>query len=250
MRFFHSKSKLSNPRLPDGYRLYAVGDIHGCATLLQRAFDSIDEDLSRAGSLTVIEVYLGDYIDRGPDSRRVLDLLISRRKERQVVCIKGNHEAFALNALVDWRKAPTWLRFGGLATLRSYNIQLEFECSEDQIRLALDAFARIAPPEHLSFIHSLIPLFECGDYCFVHAGVNPRLPLSQQVETDLLSIRTSFLQARRQYEKYIVHGHTPVREPEVLPNRINIDTGAYSTGRLTLLTLEEDTKHLTSIRMP
>lgn len=190
---------------------------------------------------------MGDYIDRGPNSRQVLDLLIARGRERRLACLKGNHEAFVLDALVDWRKTPIWMHLGGLATLRSYGIDLRFDCSDDELRLALDAFSRSLPPEHLSFLRSLIPSFECGDYCFVHAGINPRLPLGGQLETDLFSIRSEFLQSRKRFEKYIVHGHTPVREPDILPNRINIDTGAYSTGRLTLLTLEGDTKYVSAI---
>jgi len=247
MQLFRSKFSAREPRLPDGYRIYAVGDIHGCASLLQQTFDAIDRDLSPGSPLNVVEVYLGDYIDRGPDSRRVIDLLIARGRERRLVCLKGNHEAFALDALADWRNAAVWLRLGGLATLASYDIHVKFDYTDDELRLAIDDFSRTLPPEHLSFFRSLVPMFECGDYCFVHAGVNPRVPLGKQVEADLFSIRKDFLQARKKFEKYIVHGHTPVREPDILPNRINIDTGAYSTGRLTLLTLEADSKHLSVI---
>jgi serine/threonine protein phosphatase 1 len=230
--------------LPEGLRIYSVGDVHGCASLLEQAFTAIDEDLQGANAGTAIEVYLGDYIDRGPASRTVLDLLIERRRKCRVVCLKGNHEAFLLDVLNDPQKFEHWRQFGGLATLRSYGIQVADTHSTENRNNVIANLASALPVEHLNFLFGLVPCFQCGDYFFVHAGVKPGVSLAKQIESDMISIRNEFLHEHRRFEKFIVHGHTPVREPDIRNNRINIDTGAYATGRLAMLILEGDTKRV------
>ena len=185
-----------------------------------------------------IEVFLGDYVDRGPDSAHTLDLLLDRSLYRETVFLKGNHEAFFLEALRDPSKLEEWRQFGGLQTLMSYGIQPSINPDASEQTDLISALIEVMPADHLRFLESLRPTFVCGDFFFVHAGVRPGIPLKEQQEAGLLWIRSEFLDCDEDFGKFIVHGHTPVREPEIRPNRINIDTGAYATGNLTLLTIE------------
>jgi len=226
------------PRLPEGVRIYAISDIHGCADLLAQRFAAIDADLARSRSLRAIHVFLGDYIDRGTESRRTLDLLIERSKSHQTVFLKGNHEAYLMKALDDPTIFQDWCKYGSLQTLISYGLtpSLNPDLAEQvelmrQLKMAL-------PEAHKRFLKRLRLTFNCGDFFFVHAGVRPGIRLSRQREADLLWIRDAFLESEENFGKYIVHGHTPVREPDIRPNRVNIDTGAYATGNLTLLTVQ------------
>jgi serine/threonine protein phosphatase 1 len=238
LRFLQSRKAASPPQLPEGIRIYAFGDIHGRADLLEKLFTVIDRDLEHNPVNCPIEVYHGDYIDRGPDSARALDLLIERRRSRTTVFLKGNHEAYFLEVLRDATKFEDWRQFGGLETLMSYGVQpsLHSDATEqaELIRLLNDAL----PEEHLLFLQSLQLSFVCGDYFFVHAGVRPGIPLDEQQESDLLWIRNEFLNSNANFGKFVVHGHTPVRQIEKRENRINIDTGAFATGNLTVLKIE------------
>jgi serine/threonine protein phosphatase 1 len=226
------------PSLPDGLRIYAVSDIHGCADLLERAFQSIDIDLQHNRAKHVLYVFLGDYIDRGLDSRRTLDLLIERARRDTMVFLKGNHEDVLLSFLQDPTRLHDWRQFGGLQTLVSYGLRPPLNPSaSEQLDLA-KAFAAALPPDHKSFLERLKPSFSCGDFFFVHAGIRPGVALDEQEEEDLLWIRDEFLTSELDIGKFIIHGHTPVREPDLRRYRLNIDTGAYATGRLTLLRLE------------
>jgi serine/threonine protein phosphatase 1 len=228
------------PRLPDGIRVYAIGDVHGRADLLQSLLTVVDVDLDRSAPERAIQVFLGDYIDRGPQSRAVLDLLIRRSQSHETVCLKGNHEVFLLDVLKDPAKLQVWRHYGGLLTLMSYGVTPTMNpTAEEQVKL-IEALQRALPPEHLAFLKQLPTSFSCGDFFFVHAGVRPGVSLDRQNEQDLLWIRDEFLNSDERYAKYIVHGHTPVSAPDIRPNRINIDTGAYATGNLTLLTIQGD----------
>ena len=230
-------------RVPPGVCLYAVGDIHGRVDLLQQMHRLITED---AASLTPgtskVVVYLGDYVDRGLESRRVVDVLIHERlADFQTVHLFGNHDAWLLSFLVDASIGPIWLRYGGDATMVSYGVRLGIP--QDDMRyselLQKDLRQRI-PRIHVEFLQSLELSFESGDYLFVHAGVDPARPLNQQAIDDLLWIREPFLSSRRDLGRVVVHGHTVESEPIVRSNRIGIDTGACWTGCLTCLVLEED----------
>lgn len=246
LRFWQSRKTVKPPQLPDGVRIYAFGDIHGRADLLREMFTVIDRDLAHNPIARPIEVYHGDYIDRGPDSAQTLDLLIERGRNRTAVFLKGNHEAYFLEVLRDAKKFEDWRQFGGLETLMSYGIQpsLKADAAEqiELVRLLNDAL----PDDHLQFLYKLQPSFVCGDYFFVHAGVRPGIPLDQQQEADLLWIRNEFLDSDANFGKFVVHGHTPVPQPEKRKNRINIDTGAYATGNLTLLRIEGSSLMLAS----
>ena len=237
-----------HPHVPAGVRVYAIGDIHGRADLLDQMFKRIDADFAQAPLLHRIEVFLGDYVDRGPASRQVLELLIERGRihlsergrKHQTIFLKGNHETLLVNFSANPSTLVSWQRLGGLETLMSYGLTPSMNANaRTQAELAV-AFDKALPPSHRRFLTDLKPSFTCGDYFFVHAGVRPGVALEKQREEDLLWIRQEFLLCEDEFDKIIVHGHTPVLQPEFRSNRINIDTGAYATGRLSCLVLESD----------
>jgi serine/threonine protein phosphatase 1 len=181
--------------------------------------------------------FLGDYIDRGPASRGVLELLAGPQRH-ETVFLKGNHDVYVEKFLNDPTVLEEWRQIGGLETLASYGLRPKTNPDKaEQIRLA-DEFANVLPESHRKFFHKLELLFNCGDFLFVHAGIRPRIPIRRQKEEDLLWIRDDFLLCEEGFEKFVVHGHTPVREPDFRSNRINIDTGAFATGRLTCLMID------------
>jgi serine/threonine protein phosphatase 1 len=228
------------PQLPPGIRIYAIGDVHGCANLLEQAVSRIDTHMARNPVSRAIEVFLGDYVDRGPNSREVIDLLIERNRSREMVLLKGNHETYVSEFLKNDASLDKWRRYGGLDTLLSYRLSLPISPKPAERRELAERFAARLPGNHRQFLSDLKPSFTCGDFFFVHAGVRPGVPLDQQKEDDVLWIRDDFLLSEDNFEKFIVHGHTPVRDPDIRPNRINIDTGAFTTGRLTCLVIEGD----------
>jgi serine/threonine protein phosphatase 1 len=235
-----SKPK-ANRRVPEGVRIYAIGDIHGRSDLLDALRERIDADAARQPASYPIEIYLGDYIDRGPASRSVIEQLATDESGRRRIFLKGNHDPL----IADFIKSPsileTWQHIGGLETLISYGIRPTINANAaTQSRLAAD-LDRVLPDNHRRFLSHLRPSFECGDFFFVHAGVRPGIALNKQRDEDLLWIRQDFLLCEEDFGKTIVHGHTPVSDPDVRSNRINIDTGAYATGRLTCLVLEGET---------
>jgi len=235
-----SPTRDQGARVPHGIRIYAIGDIHGRADLLDQVFGRIDADLAGAPVRRAIHVLLGDYIDRGPSSREVLDRLIARGHTHETVFLKGNHETFVADFLANPALLEEWRRYGGLETLMSYGLAPSMKGGAAEQASLAAAFERALPAAHREFLATLNPYFLCGDFFFVHAGVRPRVPLAQQAEHDLLWIREDFLLHEENFEKIVVHGHTPVAQPDVRPNRINIDTGAYATGQLTCLTIEGD----------
>jgi serine/threonine protein phosphatase 1 len=203
--------------------IYAVGDIHGSYYKLTRLLKHCN---SHCGLREARFVFVGDYIDRGQHSREVVELLIDLQKAQpgQICCLRGNHEDMLVSALDDGDKA-LWLCNGGDMTLRSYGVT-----SADAI-----------PDEHLVWFDGL-PLFESDDKrFFVHAGIFPGIPLSEQRKDDMLWIREPFLSDPGNHGLYIVHGHTPVKtgEPEYLPNRLNLDTGAVFGGPLTAAVFDD-----------
>lgn len=226
------------PHIPANQRIYAIGDVHGRADLLTDIFARIDSDLRARPIENSVQVFLGDYIDRGPHSRLVIDLLVERQSFHQALFLKGNHEAYVSQFLNDPTILPQWQRVGGIETLLSYGLKPTGQEGPDaQCRMAR-AFRATLSDSHRLFIERLNLSYTCGDFLFVHAGVRPGIPLQKQSERDLLWIREDFLLHEEDFGKIVVHGHTPTIEPEIRPNRINIDTGAYATGRLTCLVLE------------
>jgi serine/threonine protein phosphatase 1 len=228
----------SRPRVPEGTRIYAVGDIHGRGDLLNAVLQRIDADQATHPCDRAIHVFLGDYLDRGPASRDVINRLIERSQNHETICLKGNHETFALAFLEDPATFDDWRRWGGLETLISYGLVPGGIMGAEKREELAAALRQAMPPEHKSFLSNLLLSYACGDFFFVHAGVRPRVKLASQEEYDLIWIRDEFLSSEADFGKIVVHGHTPVREPDVRANRINIDTGAYVTGRLTCLVID------------
>jgi serine/threonine protein phosphatase 1 len=220
-------------------RIYAIGDIHGRLDLLNPLLARIEQDISARPGLRPIFVFLGDYIDRGPSSREAIDRLIAFGQTNECVFLKGNHEQIAIKCLSDRSLFDHWLRLGGVDTLISYGVSPKPSLDEMQIVRLQAAFHDALPQAHFRFFRDLQKSFCCGDFFFAHAGVRPNVELSRQKESDLLWIRDEFLSSNEDFGKIVVHGHTPTREIEVASNRINIDTGAFATGRLTCLVIDE-----------
>jgi serine/threonine protein phosphatase 1 len=238
-RLLRGRAK-KGPRLPDGLRIYAIGDVHGRADLLDRKLSLIDAHIVAQPIARPIFLFLGDYIDRGPASREVLDLLINCSKGREMIFLSGNHDVFILNFIENPAVLRDWSKIGGLETLMSYGVKPTLNPDATTQRELAMALAAALPAAHREFLQDLEVSFSCGGYFFVHAGVRPGIPLAQQRAEDMMWIRDEFLLHEEDFGKVIVHGHTPVREIDIRPNRINIDTGAYVTGRLTCVMLEGD----------
>lgn len=229
-----TKSQSLAARTPANTRIYAIGDIHGRADLLADAIARIDDDIARRPIRETVEVYLGDYIDRGPDSKAVIDLLSVRLVKNRAVCLRGNHEALMEDFLRDSKNLRPWLQLGGLQTLASYGLHPRNDTEIDTRRRFWSAF----PRAHELFLQCLRYSFCCGDFLFVHAGIRPGIPIQQQDFHDLLWIRQEFLNSPRDHGKFVVHGHTTVPHPDIRQNRMNIDTGAWRTGTLTCAAIE------------
>ncbi len=224
--------------VPDGMRVYAVGDIHGCAVQLDELHVRIAADAAFFPGDKVI-VYLGDYIDRGPDSRGIIERLIGRVPEGfRARFLKGNHDAALLDFLENAAAYRVWRAYGAPETLLSYGVRPPLFDSLEKLEEARLALAAALPATHLRFFHSLELFVVLGDYAFVHAGIRPGLNVEDQSEQDLLWIRNDFLNCTEHYDKVIVHGHTPASRPVRLHNRIGLDTGAYATGILSCAVLE------------
>lgn len=226
-------------QVPPGSRVYAIGDIHGRADLLADLHGAILADAESAPERRVV-VYLGDYVDRGLQSRMVVDMLVSDPLPGfERVHLKGNHEAALLDFLTDAEVGPGWMQYGGAATLMSYRASPPAgDASPSAFATAQQELAQRLPPEHLAFFRNLPLCHEEADYFFVHAGVRPGVALSEQSADDLIWIRNDFLDCKEAFGRIVVHGHTITEEPDVRRNRIGIDTGAFATGRLTCLVLE------------
>ncbi len=236
-------SWLSGPRgrIPEDRIVYAIGDIHGRDDLLSGLHDTILRDLAeKAEGRRAVVIYLGDYIDRGPDSRAVIDRLLHQPLPGvEQVFLKGNHEDAMLRFLEGRTGSDNWLRLGGGATARSYGVSLRGADNQGvDPEAARDALAEALSGPHLGFLQGLALSHEVGDYLFVHAGIRPGLPLDEQNPADLLWIRSEFLRSRRRHGKIVVHGHASGHDVVVKRNRICVDTMAYATDRLTCVVLE------------
>lgn len=225
--------------IPQPARLYVIGDIHGRADLLERMIDQLHCDLEKHPVDDCLTVTIGDYIDRGLKSRDVLDRLACKPFPTAFIPLKGNHEDLFETFLRDPSVGGHWRRLGGLETLHSYGVDVGPLMRGKHYDGAAEALRSAVPQTHFDFLASLDTALIVGRYFLCHAGVCPGVPLPQQHEEDLLWIRERFLNSNADFGKIVVHGHTPVEEPEILPNRINIDTGAFMTGRLTCVVLEE-----------
>lgn len=228
-------------RVPDGIRVYAIGDIHGRHDLLMALLKAVEADAAPSGMDRRI-VFLGDYIDRGEGSAAVVERLASGAaaggSAGSWTCLMGNHEAMLLATLageLDWH---VWLANGGAETLFSYGVSTRDFAGPGKGEALREAALVAIPPAHLAFLRGLPSHLEIGDYFFCHAGIRPGVPLGRQSLDDLIWIRDAFTSSPLDHGKRIVHGHTPAMQVEVLPNRINVDTGAYLTNCLSCVVLE------------
>jgi serine/threonine protein phosphatase 1 len=234
------KTELVPRAVPAGARVYAIGDIHGSLVPLRLLRDAIREHAAAHPIERNCLIYLGDYVDRGYDSRAVIDLLVnSPLAGFEEVFLKGNHEDGMLRFLADGSNATFWIAYGGIATMFSYGVKPPDPATdEEEVLRARKELAQRMPPAHLDFLAKLEPYRIEGDYLFVHAGVRPGVPIDDQREEDLLWIRDEFLHSQQEFGKCVVHGHSITRQADFQPNRIGIDTGAFASGTLTCLVLE------------
>lgn len=229
-------------RLLAGQRVYCIGDIHGRADLLRQIHAQVRADAAGYDGKKTL-VYLGDYIDRGQHSRQVIDALLDGPPEGfEAVYLLGNHEQTMLDFLDYPEAVAAWLSYGGRETLASYGVPVAYMPITEEIPALAAKLKQNLPAAHLAFCESLDVSWRCGGYYFVHAGVRPGVALEQQSRDDQIWVRDEFLESASDHGAVIVHGHTITEEPEIRPNRIGIDTGAYASGVLTCLVLEGDTR--------
>jgi serine/threonine protein phosphatase 1 len=234
-----------------GSVVYAVGDLHGRSDLLEALLDGVREDAGRRRARRRVLVYLGDYVSRGLDSRRVVELARARPPGFEVMRLQGNHEDLLLRYLDgDLSAARHWFDFDGLEALVHYGVDVGDRAAHDDETLEAlrRRFSHALPADHLGFFRSLSAAHDEGGYRFVHAGVRPGVPLAAQRDSDQLWIRRPFLDSDRDHGAVIVHGHSIAPEVQVRPNRIGIDTVAYRSGVLTCLVLEGTARALLQTR--
>jgi serine/threonine protein phosphatase 1 len=204
---------------------YVIGDVHGCLAPLKRLLDRLEPDLHRDRLL-----FMGDYIDRGPDSRGVVDYILqlqTRYPAENIICLRGNHEVMFLDFLAG-KDRELFVLNGGLSTLKAY----WGENWDGQPSLAL-------PPDHERFYRELLPYYETSGYIFVHGGIKPGIPLEDQVDEDIYWIRGEFIASTEDFGRRVIFGHTPFKKPLILPNKIGIDTGLVYGNFLTCLKLPQ-----------
>ena len=242
--FWKRKSKSVPPvrssfAIPEGQRVYAIGDIHGRDDLFAELLDLIRADNAARGPARVTLILLGDLVDRGPQSAEVVERAIRLRDEfGDLRLLIGNHEECFLAALSgDVRQLRYFMRIGGDATVASYwNSDLKLD--EATFEEVAERFPAMVPTAHVNFLTSGEDVVEIGDYAFVHAGIRPGVALEKQIRSDLRWIRGDFLNDKRDHGAMVVHGHSIQEEVDEWPNRIGIDTGAYKSGVLTALAID------------
>ncbi len=241
--------ELEAASVPAGQRIYAIGDIHGMADLLRKLLTKIKSDIAEHPEAEVRLVFLGDYVDRGSDPKGVLETLLSDLNPGPSTYLMGNHEEAMLEFLDDPEVAEQWRHFGGLETLNSYGVDIEEVLRGRGYERARNELVERLPERHLRFLQDLQLSTEHGDYFFCHAGVRPGVPLAQQEQADLLWGQDTFLSFEGAFEKVVVHGHTPCEEVYLGGNRINVDTGAYATQRLSAVCLFDTERQVISSTM-
>jgi serine/threonine protein phosphatase 1 len=234
-------------RVPDGNLVYCVGDIHGRDDLLGEMAERVEADMKTRSFDHVVTIFLGDYIDRGPGSRRVVERLATGEWPTPIIALAGNHEDFLLTFLDDAGFLAFWRSQGGLETLHSYGVNIGRAMAGREFEEVRAAFTACFPKQHWDFLKALKASAVIGDYFFCHAGVRPGVPLDRLDRDDLLNIREPFLSSEAEHGKLVVHGHTPADAPEIRLNRIGIDTGAFAIGRLTCLVLEKEERRFLDV---
>jgi serine/threonine protein phosphatase 1 len=236
----------SDARGPEDTLVYAIGDVHGRLDLLEKMLDAIAAE-TRGRDWRI--VHLGDYVDRGPHSSGVIDLLAAwTAVDNRVLALAGNHDVGFLDFLAMPEPAGLFASYGGVQTAQSYGVKLDLNDAQG-FRSSARALVSAVPEAHRDFLGALKFSVALGDFFFCHAGIRPGVALDAQDREDLIWIRGDFHRYRELHPKVIVHGHTPVGEPEVLPNRVNVDTGAFASGRLSALVIDGAQKRLLSVEI-
>jgi serine/threonine protein phosphatase 1 len=239
--FDFSQRRQRGPSGPSGWRAYAIGDVHGRFDLLERLLGDIHSDLRHRPARRALLVFVGDLIDRGPQSAEVVEHLRRyRRHGVKTTFLLGNHEEVLLRILGgDSALIAKWCSFGGAQCLQSYGVDARKLAKLDEAE-ALETVRKAIPKAHVDFLESFADSCRFGDFLFVHAGIRPGVEIDQQRQSDLRWIREPFLLDDTDHGFVVVHGHTITSEVEVRPNRVGIDTGAYRTGVLTAVAIESD----------
>lgn len=226
---------------------YAIGDVHGRYDLLVKAEEAILRDGAQLPGRKLI-VMLGDYIDRGPESAQVISYLMEPMPDGfERICLAGNHEIAMLDYIDGWASYDDWMRMGSAELLKSYGLDPEHLPLIFPSGAQLDAFIRHSLPRtHIDFMRAMPVMLDTPDVLFVHAGIDPTVPLAAQTDEDLVLIRHRFLESRVPLPKLVVHGHTPNDEPDIRPRRLNLDTRAFRSGKLTVARLWRGQVHLFS----
>lgn len=241
-------------RGPEGMRLYAIGDVHGRHDLLAAMHRLIGSELEYAPSSDWRIIHLGDYVDRGPDSKSVIEFLIqARERDPRNIMLAGNHDIGMLDFLAEPDPDGLFMRFGGVETAQSYGVSLSagggwFGRSDEALLRSHAALVEAVPQSHIDFLRSLVFSVSFGDFFFCHAGVRPGVQLESQNLQDLIWIRDDFLDHPGLYPQVIVHGHTPVPKAEVMANRVNVDTLAWQSGTLSALAVNGGDKRILTVQ--
>jgi len=244
----NNRTPFPDYKVPDGTIVYAVGDVHGRLDLLQALERRIVDDARMRGATRRVIVYLGDFVDRGYESRAVIEHLLETEIDGfERVFLMGNHEEYMIRFLEDSSKARGWFANGGIETLMSYGVIAGGSGATDNDLARVQSEFRAALPEtHKTFLAGLPVMHREGDYVFVHAGIRPGVAIEDQDPEDLRWIRGDFLEDKRDYGVVVVHGHTITEHPVDRPNRIGVDTGAYASSRLTCAVLMADQREFMS----
>jgi serine/threonine protein phosphatase 1 len=241
-----------SPEAADATAVYAIGDVHGRLDLLDAMEAAIRADIVMARPQRPVICYLGDYVDRGPQSAQVIERLSSPfGDDVPRIFLKGNHEDRMIEFLEEpAANGPSWLKFGGREALESYGLSVPEQPADADWPRLRDNLRGALPEAHLAFLRNLRLAFIWRGYVFVHAGVDPAKPLNAQSAHDLMWIREPFLSSDTDWGIQVVHGHVIVEEPVFRANRIGIDTGAYQSGKLTCLVLSEGDRRLLQSMLP
>ncbi|WJT00001.1 metallophosphoesterase family protein [Novosphingobium humi] len=249
-KLFAGTASASPPRIPDGQRVFAIGDIHGRLDLFEALMEAIEAEDQQRGPAQTTVILLGDLIDRGPASLGVLALARQWQQERRAAgkamhILMGNHEEMLIHSLDRIEVLRQFVQHGGRETIMSFGIDEKTyaDASWEELQTLM---RQAVTQEWLDFIGTFEGSLRVGDYAFVHAGIRPGVALDDQTPADLRWIREPFLSSEQAHGSVIVHGHTIADAPEIRRNRIGIDTGAYQSGRLTALLLEGEEQLLLS----